>query len=128
MVGGKTVTVEKRFSTVWKILYAQLLVTLAVTSVFAWLDGWQAALSPLLGCGIALIPNLLFAYRIYLARNAEAQTMVNAFYTGEVLKLIMTVAMFALVFRYLSAHFATLLIGYLAVLSVFWFALFRWRD
>ncbi|MDD4913823.1 MAG: ATP synthase subunit I [Methylococcales bacterium] len=120
--------VENRFSTVWKILYAQILMTVVVTSGFLWMGGWKSALSPLLGSGIALVPNLFFAYKIYLARNEQAQTMVNAFYTGEAIKLVLTVTLFAIVFQLSSVDFATMLIGYIAVLSVFWFALFYWRD
>ena len=120
--------VENQFSTVTKILYAQILTAVLVVSGFFWAGGWSYAVSPLLGSGIALLPNLYFAYKIYLARHLPAQGIVNAFYAGETVKLVLTVALFAMVFQIPAIDFLTLLAGYAAVLSVFWFALFYWRD
>lgn len=120
--------VENRFSTVGRVLYAQVLVAVLVASGFLLIGGWESAVSPLIGGGIALLPNCYFAYKIYLARNMEAQGIVNAFYAGETIKLILTVALFSIVLQIPSVDFLTLLLGYIAVLSVFWFALFYWRD
>ncbi|MGZ4958611.1 MAG: ATP synthase subunit I [Methylomonas sp.] len=120
--------VENHFSAVGRVLYAQVLMAAVVASGFLLMGGWKSAVSPLLGGGIALLPNFYFAYKIYLARNMEAQAVVNAFYKGETIKLILTAALFAMVLQIPSVDFLTLLIGYMAVLSVFWFALFYWRD
>ena len=120
--------VGNRFSTVGKVLYMQFLAAVFVATGFLLAGGWKYAVSPLIGGGIALLPNLIFAYKIYLARNKEAQAIVNAFYTGETTKLILTAALFSLVLQAPSVDFLTLLVGYVAVLSVFWFALFYWRD
>ena len=120
--------VGEQFSTVGKVLRAQILVAALVVTGFLWKGGWSYAVSPLLGSGIALIPNLYFAYKIYRARHLEAQGIVNAFYAGETGKLVLTAALFTIVFQSPSVNFLTLLVGYAAVLSVFWFALFYWRD
>ena len=120
--------VEEHYSTVRKVLYAQILVAALVVLGFLWKDGWNYAVSPLIGSGIALLPNLYFAYKIYLARNLAAQGIVNAFYAGETGKLVLTAALFAIALQVPSVNFLTLLVGYAAVLSVFWFALFYWRD
>jgi len=120
--------VEEHFSTVGKVLYAQVLVAALVTLGFLWKGGWSYAVSPLLGSGIALLPNLYFAYKIYRARHLEAQVIVNAFYAGETGKLVLTAALFAMALQAPSVNFLTLLAGYAAVLSVFWFALLYWRD
>jgi len=120
--------VGNRFSTVGKVLFAQFLVAVLTTAIFMGIGGWKFALSPLYGSGIALIPNLFFAYKIYLSRSKQPQGMVNAFYAGEAVKLILTAVLFALAIRVPSVNFLTLLIGYVAVLSVFWFALFYWRN
>lgn len=121
-------TVENQFSTVVKILYAQILVAALVAIGFSLAGGWQNAVSPLLGCGVALLPNFYFAYRIYLSRNLQAQGIVNAFYAGESVKFFLTIALFSIVLQVPSVDFLTLLAGYAAVLSVFWFALYLWRD
>lgn len=120
--------VENQFSTVGKILSAQVLMAALVASGFLLIGGWKYAISPLAGSAVALLPNFYFAYKIYLARHQQAQGILNAFYTGETVKLIMTAALFAMVFQIPAVDFLTLLIGYVSVLSVFWFALFYWRD
>lgn len=120
--------VENRFSTVGKILYAQTLMVVVVSMAFLWAGDWKSALSPMLGGGIALIPNLFFALKIYLARNLQAHDVVNAFYVGETIKLGLTAALFAIVLQFPSIDFGRLLVGYIAVLLVFWFALIYWRD
>lgn len=120
--------VESRFSTVGRVLYAQVLMAILVASGFLLIGGWKSAVSPLLGGTIAILPNFYFAYKIFLARHLEAQSIVNAFYTGETVKLILTAALFSIVLQIPSVDFLTLLAGYVAVLSVFWFALFYWRD
>jgi ATP synthase protein I len=120
--------VENRFSTVAKILYVQLLAALLVALVFGVGYGQNAGLSALYGGAVALLPNLYFAYKIYLARNQQAQGILSAFYAGETIKLILTAALFAMVLQIPSVEFLIVLAGYAAVLSVFWFALFYWRD
>ena len=120
--------VGNHFSSVGRVLYAQSLMTVAVALVFFVIGGWRYAVSPFIGGGIALLPNLFFAYKIYLARNLEAQGIVNAFYVGETIKLILTAALFSIALQIPSVNFLSLLVGYVAVLSVFWFALLFWRD
>lgn len=119
---------RNRFSTVRNIVLGQVLMTALVASGFLVIGGWKIAMSPLLGGLVALVPNLYFAFKVYLARQSTAQEIVNAFYAGETVKLILTVALFVIVIRIPSVDFLTLLAGYIAVLSVFWFALFYWRD
>jgi ATP synthase protein I len=120
--------VENPFSAVGKLLYAQVLIAALVASGFLMIGGWKYAFSPMIGSGVALLPNLYFAYKIYLARHREAKAVLNVFYAGETAKLILTVALFSIVLQIPSVDFLTLLIGYMAVLSVFWFALILWRD
>lgn len=120
--------VENRFSTVGKILYAQVLMAVLVALGFLMIGGLKSAVDALAGSGVALVPNLYFAYKVYLARNQAAQGVLNAFYAGEAIKLILTAALFSIALQIPSVDFLTLLTGFGAVLSVFWFALFYWRD
>lgn len=120
--------VQQPFSTVAKILYAQVLMAALVASGFLMIGGWKYAFSPLIGSGVALLPNVYFAYRIFLARHRQPQGILQAFYTGETIKLGMTAALFAIVLQLPSIDFLTLLVGYVAVLSVFWLALLFVRS
>lgn len=120
--------VENQFSTVGKILILQVLMSTFVASGFLMMSGMKSAISALIGCGIAWLPNLYFAYKIYLVRFQSAQRILNAFYSGEAVKLILTATLFAIVLQSPFVDFLTLMTGYVSVLSVFWFALLYWRD
>ncbi len=106
----------------------QVLIAIIVASGFFVSGGVESALSPALGGLVALLPNCYLAYKIYLSRHMAAKKAVRSFYTGEMVKILMTAAIFALIFQIPGLNLLTLLVGYLAVLSVFWFALILWRD
>lgn len=122
VVSGAGVTDEK-ISTVEKILILQAFIIIAISSGFAVVSGLQSAKSPFLGALAAFIPNLYFALHILRASGQDAKKIVNSFYAGESGKLILTAVLFFLIFQIPNINFLTLLLGYIAVLSVFWFAL-----
>jgi ATP synthase protein I len=109
-------------TTVAKILSYQLMITVVVSLGFA-VEGWQKALSPALGGLAAFIPNLYFALRITGSAEQEARKILQSFYAGETVKLLLTAALFMLIFQIPNIKILPLLAGYAAALSVFWFAL-----
>ncbi len=120
-------TAEKKLSPVSKILALQILVTLMISAGFALIQGKESTLSPLLGGLAAFLPNLYFAFRIARAKGLPAQKIVRSFYAGESGKLILTAMLFYVIFQIPSIKLLPLLAGYVAALSVFWFALLM-RD
>jgi ATP synthase protein I len=116
------VTVRK-YSTVSKILSYQLLIILIIAAGFAFAGGWQKGLSSALGGMAAFIPNLYFAARIVRSSGKPARNIVNSFYVGESGKLLLTAALFIMIFKVPNIEILPLLAGYIAALSVFWFAL-----
>jgi ATP synthase protein I len=115
---------DRYLSTVSKILSYQILIIIIITAGYAVVAGWQTALSPALGGAIAFIPNLYFALRIYRSAGQEAKKIVRSFYAGESGKLLLTAALFFVVFQIPNIEIIPLLAGFIAALSVFWFALF----
>ena len=115
-------TVSK-LSTVSKILSYQILIILIITAVFALVGGWRQGLSGALGGMAAFVPNLYFALRIYRTSGKPARKIVNSFYAGESGKLLLTAALFIMIFKVPNIEILPLLAGYIAALSVFWFAL-----
>lgn len=109
-------------STVSKIISFQVLVIVIMTSGFA-LTGRGYALSAALGGAAAFIPNLYFALRVYQSANQEARKIVKSFYVGESGKLLLTAALFFMIFQLPHIEILPLLSVYVAALSVFWFAL-----
>ena len=115
---------DRYLSTVSKILSYQILIIIIITTGYAVAAGWQTALSPALGGAIAFIPNLYFVLRIYKSAGQEAKKIVRSFYAGESGKLLLTAALFFVVFQIPNIEIIPLLAGFIAALSVFWFALF----
>lgn len=119
---------RNQFSTVRNILVLQILIAVIIASGFLMLEGIENTLSPVLGCLVAMMPNWYFAYRLYSSRDMAAKQMVHSFYASESTKIILTACLFVLVFQIPGINIMTLLFGYSAVLSVFWFALILWRN
>jgi ATP synthase protein I len=110
-------------STVSKILGYQILIILIITAGFALAGGLRQGLSSALGGLAAFVPNLYLALRIFKSSGQPARKIVNSFYAGESGKLLLTAALFILIFKVPNIEILALLAGYMAALSVFWFAL-----
>jgi ATP synthase protein I len=113
----------RHLSTVSKILFLQVLAVALVSMVFAIIKGQVHGLHAFLGGMAAFIPNLYFALRIKRSQGQEAQKIVRSFYAGESGKLLLTAALFMLIFQLPSIQFLPLMTGFVSVLSIFWFAL-----
>lgn len=114
---------NKHLSTVNKILKLQLLVIVLVGVFFVIVYSKQAAFQVFLGGTAAFVPNLYFALRIKAAHALPAKKIVRSFYAGESGKLLLTAAIFMLIFQLPNIMLLPLMTGYVSVLSIFWFAL-----
>lgn len=114
---------DRKRSTVSKIISYQVLVIIIMTAGFALAEGRSHALSAALGGAAAFIPNLYFALRVYRSAGQEARKIVRSFYAGESGKLLLTAALFFMIFQFPNIVILPLLSVYVAALSVFWFAL-----
>jgi ATP synthase protein I len=94
-----------------------------MTAGFALTLGRSSVLSAILGGVAAFIPNLYFALRVYKSAGQEARKIVRSFYAGESGKLLLTAALFFMIFQLPNIEILPLLSVYIVVLSVFWFAL-----
>lgn len=110
-----------------KVLYMQATVAFIVPLVWGITGDALAAKSAFIGCLIGLVPNIIFAYKLIQATGKQSRTIEKAFYWGEFLKLVSTGLLFGLVIMYIKVSFLPLLIGFAAVLSVFWFSLLTIR-
>ncbi|MGZ5068961.1 MAG: ATP synthase subunit I [Methylobacter sp.] len=114
---------DTKRSTVNKIISSQILVIMIMTAGFSLSGEKSQALSAVLGGAAAFIPNLYFALRIYRSAGQDARKIVRSFYIGESGKLLLTAALFFMIFQIPNIQILPLLSVYVAVLSVFWFAL-----
>lgn len=103
----------------YPVLSAQLVVAVSVTLTVLMWKGSVAGYSALIGGMIALLPNAYFAYkafRYFGARSARA--IVQSLWSGEMGKLFLTAALFALVFVGVKElNVAALFAGYGLVLG-----------
>ncbi|SDH83570.1 ATP synthase protein I [Vibrio xiamenensis] len=79
--------------------------------------------SALVGGGIFVIANTVFATCAFLFSGARAAKKITAsFYTGEALKILITVALFSLVYMYMQVELVPLKLTYLLALGINIFA------
>jgi ATP synthase protein I len=106
------------------LVLGQAGVTVTV-ALAAWgLAGRRAALSALLGGGIATAGSLAMAgFGFAGAPGAAAQRVVGAFYFGEAVKLTLVAVLFALVLKWVRVEPLAMFAGFAATFPVYWVGL-----
>lgn len=106
------------------VVLGQAVVTV-MAGLFAWaLGGRVAALSALVGGGIATVGSLAMAGLVFGGRAAAgAQRALSAFYIGEAVKLALVVVLFALVLKVMRVAPLAMFAAFAATFLVYWIAL-----
>jgi ATP synthase protein I len=101
---------------VYKVIIAQLAVTVFIAVLSLLISGIVLAYSALLGGLISAVPNSYFALHAFRYQGARnAQKVVKGFIRGELGKIIITVMLFALSFTLItSLNELALLLGFTA--------------
>lgn len=106
-----------------RLLLVQLGVTLLIAVIARLFGDDTAALSAAAGGLVCVVPNAYFVRKLFRHNGARAaRQIVNGFYKGEALKLILSVTLFALVFKFLDVNPLVFFVAYIAAQMVFWFA------
>jgi ATP synthase protein I len=106
-----------------RLLAMQAGMTLALASALGIFGGVVWALSAMLGGGICVLPNALFAQVIFSeARASASQQIMRRFYRGEALKITVSMILFAATFRYVKIIPSVFFIAYLVVQLTHWAA------
>lgn len=108
----------------FRVVLGQAAVTL-IAALVGWLAaGRIAAESALLGGGIATLASFaMVAVAFRRAAAASPARLLGAFFGGEALKLVVVVALFVVVLRWLHPAPIALLATYGATFVVYWLAL-----
>jgi ATP synthase protein I len=108
----------------FKVVLGQAGVTL-IAALVGWLAaGRVAALSALLGGGIATLASFaMVAVAFRHAAPTSPARLLGAFFGGEALKLVVVVALFVAVLHWLHPAPLALLVTYGATFIVYWLAL-----
>ena len=108
------------------IVASQLAITLLVTLASGYLGGSVAAWSALVGGGIGTLAGLYMALSCFRKRpETEPARIARRFYSGEFVKLSLTVVLFALVLVLGEPRFGPMLGAYVATFFAYWIALAR---
>ena len=73
----------------------------SIATYFIW--GLSFAHSVLAGGAISIIPNFVFAHKAFKYAGARSsEKVLDSFYSGEKLKIVLTAVLFALAFKFLA--------------------------
>jgi len=96
----------------------------AVAALGAWgLGGERAALSALLGGGIATAGSLVMAVVGFAGALPEPKRALGAFYAGEALKLAVVIGLFVVVLKTVNVVPLAMLATFVATVLVYWIVL-----
>lgn len=104
----------------WQIQLVAILVFALFCALFF---SVKAANSALLGGIICVIPNIYFARKLFKYQGARsAKQIVNSFYKGEAVKIILSVILFTVVFVWVKITPLAFFLAYIMILMTHWFA------
>lgn len=108
-------------SLAFSYLYIQAIVILCITILLSILTSKVVVLSFLWGGIICIVPNAYFAYKFFAKTGAQAaRQIIAAFYVGEMVKFIITIALFLIVFKFFNTNKLAIFIGYIVAQITFW--------
>lgn len=107
---------------IWYLLLIQLGVSVLIALTALVLSGQIAFWSAILGGLVCVVPNVYFAKKLFRYTGARAaRKIVNSFYQGEALKLLLTIGLFVLVFKLVKIIPWLFFAAFMAAQIVFWF-------
>ena len=109
-------------NTAFIIVAAQFLVTVVMAAVLLGLTDAWSAFSAFTGGLISVLSNLYLAGRLSLGGSTPVR-ILSGFYLGELVKMVMTVVLFAFAIVWLRVNVIYTVLAYIATLPVYWFAL-----
>ena len=106
------------------VVLGQAVVTAVVALGALWLAGRVAAVSALLGGGIATAGSLAMAgVGLGGVAPGSAQRALSAFYIGEAVKLAVVIALFVVVLKWVKVAPLAMLAAFAATFLVYWIVL-----
>ena len=97
---NKLTEVGRKYALQQSAFMISFVLVIALITYFIW--GWPVAKSCLLGGFIAVIPNMLFAYKAFKYAGAQAsRKVIDSFFSGVKLKMALTALLLALTFKFI---------------------------
>ena len=109
-----------------RVVLTQLAATLVVSLIAALLGGVAAAISAMIGGLCCVVPNAVFALRLFAASNKPGGASPIDFFIGEFVKIAFTVALLgATVWLYHDLNWLALLAAFIVAAKSYIILLFR---
>ncbi|RLV60840.1 F0F1 ATP synthase subunit I [Parashewanella curva] len=110
-------------SAAYKLVLAQAVVSVVSFIIFSIVWELQYGIAAFAGGLVAVVPNFVFATLAFSRSGAsQADKVLKSFYWGEAVKLLLTIALFSLIFSVFKFGFMPVFVGYLLALMVHWTA------
>jgi len=105
----------------WRLVTVQSVGVLLIAIIIAAVNGWPMGLSLLLGGLAVILPNAAFMLWLFAhIRPSQSQRMLQAFYLGELAKLILMALLLITVFHWLATKPALALVGFMSGIGLYW--------
>lgn len=102
----------------FRAVLLQIAATLLVAIIAGLWAGWNAAVSAALGGAAIVLPNSLFALRLFVQSRKPGGASAAAFFVGEFMKVAATIALLAAAANlYREMHWLALIAGLVAALK-----------
>src|SRR4051812_23213891 len=109
-----------------RIVSLQMMATVVAGVVAALLGGWPAMFSAVLGGLCCVVPNALFALRLFANAHRPGAANPMTFFIGEFIKIALTVSFLGvIVWLYHDLNWLALLCGFIVALKSYIILLFR---
>lgn len=120
---GRSVKNQRGLKGAWRLVGFQLGLTLLLATIALFYAGVTAVSSAVLGGLVSMLPTAYFATTLFQYQGARAaRQILSAFYKGEALKIILTIILFALVFKFFTVIPVVFFGVYIMDQMIFWFA------
>lgn len=105
-----------------KLVFWQLIITMVLSVIILLVEGLNKGLSTFLGGSSYILPNFVFAWRIFSHSGPGlSERFMIHFLLGELAKLILSAVLFILIVKYLPVTIVFVLAGYAIAIFSFWF-------
>jgi ATP synthase protein I len=112
--------------TMLRIVSLQIMATAVAGLVAALLGGWAAMFSAVLGGLCCVVPNTVFALRLFIGAHHPGAANPMTFFIGEFIKIALTLGFLgAIVWLYHDLNWPALLGGFIVALKSYIILLFR---
>jgi ATP synthase protein I len=99
----------------------QLGITATIAMICIGFYNWNTAKSAILGGLVNIIPNAYFANKLFKYQGARAaRQIVNGFYKGEALKIVLSILLFTLVFVFIKVNPIAFFLTYIVIVMTHW--------